>query len=58
VTVQLCMCQILGVLRGPKTQVSDRRYHGVHQLAIDAQQADSILLRSYLDDGMYMMIAP
>jgi hypothetical protein len=29
-------CQILGVLRGPKTQVSDRRYHGVHQLAIDA----------------------
>jgi hypothetical protein len=30
------MCQILGVLRGPKTWVSDHRYHWVHQLAIDA----------------------
>jgi hypothetical protein len=29
-------CQILGVLRGPKTWVSDHRYHWVHQLAIDA----------------------
>jgi hypothetical protein len=51
-------CQILGVLRGPKTLVSHRRYHGVHQLAIDAQQADSILFRSYSDEGMYIMISP
>jgi hypothetical protein len=29
-------CQILGVLRGPKTRVSDHRYHWVHQLAINA----------------------
>jgi hypothetical protein len=30
------VCQIFGVLRGPKTQVSDHRHHWVHQLAIDA----------------------
>jgi hypothetical protein len=29
-------CQILGVLRSPKTQVSDYGHHWVHQLANDA----------------------
>jgi hypothetical protein len=51
----LYRCQILGVRRD---QVLDHRYHGVDQLAIDAQQADSILLRPYSNEGMYMMRAP
>jgi hypothetical protein len=45
-------CQILGVMSGPKTQVSDHRYHRVHQLAIDAVMVsdDIMMIVMQLDD--------